>query len=412
MRSQSGVRKGRAGKTAAGRRESRTKASPVVRPTPRRANDVKYPVRRILAERPGAGGRKEYLVDWYPAWEPAAHLANQDQEKEEWETNKAEHTLKLGKITGYRTGNPTEDDSPKQSRLMIDTVLTATKKWFGQPKRSMAKHLFADADWMFGRREDEEDVARLANELGEDSPSAAQVMQETYTEMRGSSEEAARDTKSIYADIQVRFIGQIDPELPNAEPMMRKRGKISSFLKHLSEPILKDMVPQEWKTSADIHAKLKELSKLAHTFVTKSTFLLQPKHIWPLFFVRLFFTSDKLEEILTLTNTMQNPMGDDWHDRTRDVLLYAYVNKFKWEQRPIDCVERTYLQSRESVQWHIEFESVEAEGRGQVAEIVDESDEGEHNADGNDEYEMGEGIFSDGEEMDVEGMKTGQDIGS
>jgi hypothetical protein len=368
---------------------------------------VRYPVRRTLAERPGVGGTKEYLVDWYPVWQPAAHLKIQGPQKQEWEKNKAEHTMKMGKATVYKSDNPTEDVSAKQTRLMLDTVLITTKKWFEQPKTRMAHNLFADADWVFARPEDNHNVARLAEEWEVDPPSAAQVMRDTYTEMRTSSDESNIDTKPRYADIQVRFIGQIDSGLLNADPMTRKRGKVSSFLKHLFEPIWKDMVPLEWKTSADMHDKLEQLDKLAHMFITKSTFLLQFKHIWPLFFVRLFITSDEMEQILQDTNTMQNPIGEDWHNRTRNVFLHTYINRFKWEQRPIDCVERTYLECREQITWHVKFESVEAEARGQVAEIVEESDEDDLDADegyeGGD-YEMNEEILSDGEEMDMEYM--------
>jgi hypothetical protein len=100
-------------------------------------------------------------------------------------------------------------------------------------------------------------------------------------------------------------------------------------------------------------------------------------------------------------------MGDDWHNRTRNVFLHTYINRIKWEQRPINCVERTYLECREQTTWHVEFESVEAEARGQVAKVEEESDEDDRDVDedyeGN-EYGMGEEALSDGEEMDTEYM--------
>jgi hypothetical protein len=384
-----------------------------------RSNEIKYPVRRFLAERTGVDGKQEYLVDWYPAWQPAAHLKDQALQKKEWEANKEKHTFKMGNTTVIKCANPTEDDSPRQTRLMLDAVLNATKKWFGRPKMILANELFSEADWVFARGIDEEEAARRAGDMGKGPRTAAQVMAETYLAMHESPEESIDHMNLIYGDIQVRFLGQIDKLLGNANLMRRKRGRVVGFLRSLFEPILRDMVPKEWKTNQDKHDKLKQLKEVADAITTKSTFLL--KHPWPLFFVRLFFMSDDLHKRLENKKVMLQPiMKDDWHSRTRDLFLHTYIQAFKWEQRPVDCVERTYLECRDRVTWHTRFRSVKDDpdaAKDEEDEPVEESDEDDDEAeDDNDEdddedenydYAKAEGVVADDEDIELDDAPEG-----
>ncbi|KAI4930066.1 hypothetical protein J4E85_004690 [Alternaria conjuncta] len=66
-------------------------------------------------------------------------------------------------------------------------------------------------------------------------------------------------------------------------------------------------------------------------------------------FTRLFFLVDEIADKL---DTVGIEVGDDWHERERDEFFWTYCGD--WEKRSIDCVERTYMATRDEVRWYVE----------------------------------------------------------
>jgi hypothetical protein len=334
-------------------------------------------MRRILAERT-TGPSKEYLVDWYPTWELASEFRPDSRLPREWKNNIAEHTFDLKeRLKVYKCSNPTEDVSAKQTRLMLDTVFNKLKQWMKRPQAIMAKDLFRDEDWEFASGE-EESVAEAQAEVNGEAPpeSAVDMVRRTYLTMRGPTCSGHHDEKLIYANISVRYLGQIDGDT-HVQAKERISGPAIAYLQHLIEPIILEMAPETWRTNEEKHEELSGLYQVAKAFVMKAPFLLKKKHVWPLFFVRLFFMSDELTCILNNKNNPRwtFPLSQDWSDDTRNRLLQTYIATFDFEQRPVDCVERTYLELRDRVKWHLEYANVDEEGKGQEEEPIEWSDE-------------------------------------
>ncbi|KAH3981792.1 hypothetical protein HBI25_057080 [Parastagonospora nodorum] len=341
---------------------------------PKTKTKAVHAARRVLAQRK-VGEKQEYLVDWYPTWQPKHHVPNGKMLRE-WENNMAKgHTFKMSaNLTVYKCSNPTEDNSARQMRLMLDTALNSLQQWLDRPKKLMSTDLFKRGAWTFSTIEDSQLAAKQAARKGDDPPSAAKVMRDTYISMRGPSHESIEDKNLIYKDVYVRYLGQVDKDTPGAKPANRGSGRTVAYIQHMFEPMLREMVPETWKGNEQLHTQLSQLYEIATRFVTKSAFLLN--HVWPLFFVRLFFTSDQLVKAF---NNPNNPMwtfkiSDGWENRTRDYFLQTYIAANDWEQRPVDCVERTYLELRDLVKWHVKFRNVDDEGLGQEQEPAESSD--------------------------------------
>jgi hypothetical protein len=342
---------------------------------------IKGPMRRILAERTiGRSKSKEYLVDWYPTWELASQFGPDSDLSLEWKDNLAEHTFftdRDPKTRVYKGSNPTEDVSAKATRLMLNTVLIKLQQWLQRTPTTMAEELFKDDDWEYASGDDERTAVAQAEANGEAPPKdAVEVMRRTYLEMRDSTCSGYDDEKLIYANVDVRYLGQIH-EGKHVQSGERMSGPAIAYLQHLIEPIISEMAPDTWRTNEEKHKELAQLYQLAKQFVLKAPYLLKRKHIWPLFFVRLFFKSDELTRILNNEKNPQwtFPLPQDWADESRNHLLQTYIATFDFEQRPMDCVERTYLELRERVKWHVTYANVAEEGEGQEEEPTELSDE-------------------------------------
>lgn len=333
-----------------------------------------HAARRVLAQRT-VGDKQEYLVDWYPTWQPKRNVPNGKMVRE-WEDNIfKEHTFKMNpNLIVYKCSNPTEDNSPRQLRLMLNTVLTSLQQWLSRPQKLMSDELFKQGAWAFASIKDSQFAAEQAARKGEDPPSAAKVMRDTYVSMRGLDYKNIVDQNFIYMDVWVRYLGQVDEDTRGENPANRGCGRTMAYLRHMFEPMLREMTPKTWNGDEQLHFKLSGLYEIAKRFISHSVYLLN--HPWPLFFVRLFFTSDELSKTW---NNLKNPkwtfkLSDGWENRTRDYFLQTYIAANDWEQRPVDYVERTYLELRDQVKWHAKFRNVEREGLGQEQEPVESSD--------------------------------------
>jgi hypothetical protein len=353
---QAGVAK----KTKAGGSKKKTPGSKasLVDPDGRpRRDEVRYPIRRILAQRPPRRGTKEqgqqYLVDWYPGWDSALNISHQPLVLADWAKLKEDdkHTFTLDNTTVMRCSNPTEDTSAKQCRLMLDTVLNQFKKWLKRPIDTVAREIFHEADWAFTSDAEEERAADYARYNNETAPSAAEVLRRFYTEMRNSNAQSIAAALLHYADIELHYLGQVDTSIPNIAPDRRKdrkRATVTTHLQPLFEPLLTSMRPELWKTAADKHANLHALARVAHNIYTRAQFVL--KKPWPMLFCRLFATSDDMvKEWRTGAIKMRFQVSEGWEDRTRDYFLQWYLRECVWEMRNVECLERTYLELRDRV---------------------------------------------------------------
>lgn len=332
-----------------------------------------YATRRILAERrsTAAKGKKEYLVDWFPSWEPEANLKNERDIMEEWAANKKSYTFKYGSKTVAKCENPTSDEAEEQCRLMFDMVTNELKKWLMDRKpEQVAQDLFSEEEWIFADNEQGRMAAQLAEAAEEPTPDAAGVMRRTYIAMRKQSPKPVDTmnhlTKSknrkqssepvepvynlIYGEIRVRYLGQVDDKFPIVtDAHDRAYARTKTWLYPLIHTTLYTIEPEKWEKTEHLHVELKSLDAVADLFVKKSPFLLKKTHVWPLFFTRLFIMSDKIEEMLKERQKSVFSLNEDWAEETRDWLLQAYSAAFDWEARAVESIERTYLHCRDLV---------------------------------------------------------------
>ena len=186
----------------------------------------------------------------------------------------------------------------------------------------------------------------------------------------------AADRDLPYRAIRVRYVGSIDPEIAT-DPGKCRSYPVVHFLTPLFDTSLHELRNPTW-TFNTAHTLALQLSKTVTLFPKHAPYLLKDHKL--LMFARLFLIGD---EIAALLETVGIEVGDNWHEHTRDEFLWIYCGD--WEK--IDCVERTYMATRDEIRWYVENE-VDKDGNAIVAASVD-GNEGE-----------------DEDEDDVEGEKV------
>jgi hypothetical protein len=336
-------------------------------------------IRRVLAERGSTDKDREYLVDWMPTWEPMLNIeASGATVLQEWDdTKKMKHTFPFENKTVMRCTNTSSDDSPEHILLMRKTVFDHFRSKVLQGRPGITAHeLFQDNEWVFRSDRHRQRADRIARNLGKDIPSAAEVVRRTYTVLRGRPESSrydvgTQDEDLPYRAIRVSYIGRIDQKITTVREK-RPASSVVSFLIPLFNASLLQLENSTWtyKSATNI---ARPLSETIAMFPIHAPYLLKDPML--LMFTRLFLTGDEIAESLT---TIGIEVGDKWHEHTRDQFLWKYCGD--WEKRPIDCVERTYIATREEARWFAR-NKVDEDG------FVILQDEGEDRSDGEGEYD-------------------------
>jgi hypothetical protein len=183
-------------------------------------------------------------------------------------------------------------------------------------------------------------------------------------------------TMSARKTIKVKYIGRIDQNI-TTDQARRPGSPVVSFLIPLFNASLLQLKNFTWtyKSATNI---ARPLSETVAMFPTHAPYLLKDPML--LMFTRLFLMGDEIAESLT---TVGIEVGDKWHEHTRDQFLYTYCGD--WEKRPIDCVERTYIATRDEVRW---FARNKVDENGFV--ILQDEEEDESDGEGDDEHDDGQ----------------------
>lgn len=338
-------------------------------------------IRRVLAERGSTDKYREYLVDWMPTWEPMLNIeASGATVLQEWDdTKKKEHTFPFENKTVMRCTNASADDSPEHILLVRKTVFDHFRSKVLQGRAGITAHeLFQDNEWVFRSDRYRQRAERIARNLGKDIPSAAEVVRRTYTVLRGRPESSrydvgTQDEDLPYRAIRVKYLGRIDPNI-TTDQAKRPASSVVCFLIPLFNASLLQLENSTWtyKSASNI---ARPLSETIAMFPTHSPYLL--KNPMLLMFTRLFLTGDEIAESLT---TIGIEVGDKWHEHTRDQFLWTYCGD--WEKRPINCVERTYIATRDEARWFAR-NKVDEDG---FAILQDEGEDGS-DGEGDDEHD-------------------------
>ncbi|KAI4697293.1 uncharacterized protein J4E84_000420 [Alternaria hordeiaustralica] len=343
-----------------------------------------HDIRRVLAERENEDGKREYLIDWAPTWEPMVSPKGiAATVLKEWrDTKKAKRTFGFKNNTVIKCANASADDSAEHILRMRKTVFDNFRETILlEPDGVAPSEFFKDEEWVFRSKEHRQRAEQIAKNLKENTPDAAEVIRHTYRVMRGKAGSSryivkAEDTDLPYRAIRVKYIGRIDAEIAT-DPGKRRSYPVVHFLTPLFDTSLRELRNPTW-TLKNAHATALSLSETVAQFPTHAPYLLT--HPLLLMFTRLFLLADEIAEKL---DTVGIEVGEDWHERTRDEFLWTYCGD--WEKRPVDCVERTYMATRDEVRWYVVNEADE-NGSAIVAASVDGSDgEASDGQDGEDE---------------------------
>lgn len=182
----------------------------------------------------------------------------------------------------------------------------------------------------------------------------------------------AADRDLPYRAIRVRYVGSIDPEIAT-DPGKCRSYPVVHFLTPLFDTSLHELRNPTW-TFNTAHTLALQLSKTVALFPKHAPYLLKDHKL--LIFARLFLMGD---EIAALLETVGIEVGDNWHEHTRDEFLWTYCGD--WEKWSLDCVERTYLATRDEIRWYVESD-VDKDGNVIVAAPEDTSNG--KDSDGND----------------------------
>ncbi|KAF1830226.1 hypothetical protein BDW02DRAFT_583038 [Decorospora gaudefroyi] len=351
----------------------------------------KHAIRRILAEDDSAGRETEYLVEWAPTWEFATSIEDvAETVLADWEATKVNNrTFSFNGTNVIKCTNASEDSSGEHTRRMREAVFDHFANFLNQHRANLVHQLFHDDDWVFrsNRHKDDAEAVARAQRPRVPNPSAAEVLRRTYHFMRqqkqGNLLAGEREPLAGYSAIRVRFIGQVDQDMEtprcgrarDAFIKTRSGSSVTEFLTPLLNAQFTKLKNTVWKNET-AHAVAQPLHEAVSKFATHAPYIL--KHPLVLMFTRLFLTSDELVESFAKVNI---EMGDDWHNLSRDLFLYTYKDKYaEWENRPVDCVERTYLAARDEVRWFVEHE---CDGEGvPVGENQGDSDTGDEDENG------------------------------
>lgn len=326
------------------------------------AKPTHAPIRRILGERPGDGGRTHYLVDRYPQWvgKQAAlgpKVKNYGKAMDEWDKLKEEHAINFWGRRVYKANNPTSDDSAEQIRLMIDAVLRSFRKHFIRNRRGNVVEVFKDEDWLFHKPRDEVRAAKIArdNNHANQKPSAEEVMRFTYDERRqqGDSDPDAL----LFANVRVRWVGEIDAEASNNNGWPQSGSFPWWYLQPLFSAPLADkesMKCKNWRNVIEISTAqgheqerwhVQVLRNCAKSIFRQAPYL--PFKARALIFVSLFLNAREMEQLIRDQGMRIELLGDDddpnrWEARVRSKFLYRYMRYNGWEMRAIEQVDTTF----------------------------------------------------------------------
>jgi hypothetical protein len=320
-------------------------------------SNASFAVCRILAESmPSGGSKRQYLIDWLPSWENASCLQEKTEAVRIWKTSKIHnHTFDFDDKKVYRCSNPTEDRDNVVARTMVDTVLVKFQEWMSMIPEDLSK-LFVNRDWVFASTHRQLQVEEQAASVGLARPStAAEVLREAYLEMRELNATDTDDERLTYQGVKVKYIGQVDEDYDDeADPITRPPIEATQTLAPLFHPSILSIDPDTWETTEQLHDNMVPLKELGRLFTMVSPYVL--KHPWPHMFTRLLWLSDRM--IPRLKAGHEILVTDEWGNRSRDYFLHTYASECG-EQKPIDCVEQTYLAARDMCRWHAKFKSVE-----------------------------------------------------
>jgi hypothetical protein len=333
-------------------------------------SNASFAVRRILAERMPSGSRKrQYLIDWLPSWENASCLQEKTEQVRTWKKSKKDnHTFNFNGEVVYRCSNPTEDKHDVVARTMVDTVLDKFKEWMTIEPEILSKLLFVNHDWVFASLHYQVQAEKQAAIVGLARPStAAEVLREAYLQMRELDTADFDDERPTYRGVKVRYIGQIDKDYDEeADPTMRPPIEVTLTLAPLFHSSILNMDPDNWETTGELNDNMVPLKELGRLFTMVSPYVL--RHPWPHMFTRLFWLSDRMIPRLKAGHEIK--VTDEWGNRSRDFFLHTYASECG-EQRPIDCVEQTYLAARDMCRWHAKFRSAEEDPEMEEKDLAD-----------------------------------------
>ncbi|KAJ4362919.1 hypothetical protein N0V83_010036 [Neocucurbitaria cava] len=361
------------GTTSAGVKKPKPKSKPKPEPP---NQTTKWRIRRILAERTMAKETK-YLVDWLPNWEPEGSLAGAAIILKEWEQNKKkDRTFTFNGDEVLKSTNETEDASSEFVKRMLHTIAREFKKFMSKNPAELARDLFKDEDWEFARSKYQQHAKNLAGKDKESTPTAAEVLRRTYIRMRSLNKHTFEKADLHYGAVKLKYVGQIDPSMRPETPdkllklaKTRPASSAAAFLSPLFSPVLLSIDPSHWKNDT-AHRHLRALDPIVRMLPTQAPYLLSMTHVWPLFLTRLFIFAD---DISPMVQNVGITVGQEWPEKTRDELMWNYLKVSEGvDGRSVDCVERTYLEARDTVMWFVDGRDEEEGG----TEEEDEDEDG------------------------------------
>ncbi|KAF2243100.1 hypothetical protein BU26DRAFT_570503 [Trematosphaeria pertusa] len=334
------------------------------------ANLNAWPVRRILASRkkPGDPSSTEYKVQWDSSWEEASTLrgtALQEwkdaAEKEDtfeyvaqdggkWEVLKDEHWLE----------NDSEDSQWEMwMAIWRNAIEEGEKNWFATLKEN---------DFAFADEAEEKKAAYLAGKCGLDRPgSAMEVLAAAWKDGKENSLRLRND-RIVYADIKVRFVGQLDPwyddddietashdPTPKPHPALTVAHVIRSLHTNAYSQLRSDAFSRNHGTYANCTHWRAVTKNLIHTapFMFRSG-------TWTQLLALLLLGGKTLKAELEAVGVR---VKEDWSFRAREYCMHMYYERIV-DDRPIHDIQETFLCLREFFR---ELGPDEEEKRGETA---------------------------------------------
>ncbi|KAH7121283.1 hypothetical protein B0J11DRAFT_62613 [Dendryphion nanum] len=384
----------------------------------------KCPIRRIIGERITKRSKqevKEYLIQWDPEWTTLStyKLTSKNAHILEWQRCKA-HKNRDGnpdKVFEYkdeillrdRVGS--ENDHMKKQRVMMDTVIEMVKKtmgvWFQHNRKGNAiqhtdeeetviRNKWMDMlgidTWAFSNGAQCDRAQSLYDQKYHHSPNihASDILQDAVDEMRDMLVEGKNPLceKMTYDTIRVAFTGQIDDRIKGPADITKCRFRtVQSHLRPLFSPLWSNLNAADLSIENldDAMKNAKDTKVQLQSLILGAPYLL--RNYWIMWLARLFFSSQKLKEVLVGGGTR---IGRGWGDYSRDVMAAVYGREGGDTRAPHD-VQETYMCLRDTC--HI------LAGEGRVGSEDDKGDRGvEEEVDTDAVVYEGEGEGDQGEE--------------
>ena len=121
-------------------------------------------------------------------------------------------TFEFNNDTVLKCINRTEDDSPEQVRLLLESVVNKFMElYINASKSAVAKRLFLDEDWQFAKGH-EVRVRETAEATVSEPLSAGKVMRDSRFGLKRLKKQGADYIRSAYTckGVGVKFVGKVD----------------------------------------------------------------------------------------------------------------------------------------------------------------------------------------------------------